>query len=86
MDHHREFGVQTSQTPTRETSPDCSLRDPSGIVHRHFDPPHRCSRMILPFAVGFGAGAYSVYNVYSKMKEPIEPKRNMTMSVTRNRY
>jgi len=42
--------------------------------------------MILPFAVGFRAGAYSVYKVYSKMKEPIEPKRNMTMSVTRNRY
>jgi len=78
MDHHRETGIQTSQTPTGETSP--------SITHRHVDPPHRCSRMILPFAVGFGAGAYSVYKVYSKMKEPIEPKRNMTMSVTRNRY
>jgi len=42
--------------------------------------------MILPLAVGFGAGAYSIYKVYSKMKAPIPPKRNMTMSVTRNRY
>ena len=42
-------------------------------------------------AIGAGAkymlkGAYSIYKVYSKMKAPIPPKRNMTMSVTRNRY
>jgi len=95
--------VQTSRTPTRETSPllspDHSMRRDrlsTRIAHRHemitspfhefTDPPRRCSGMILPLAVGFGAGAYSIYKVYSKMKAPIPPKRNMTMSVTRNRY
>jgi len=102
------IGMQTSRTPTRETSPllspDHSMRRdrlstslPSGsIAHRHemvtspfhelANPPRRCSGMILPLAVGLGAGAYSIYKVYSKMKAPIPPKRNMTMSVTRNRY
>jgi len=87
---HRETGVQTSQIPSRETSPmlspDPSMRRDRLSTRIPSGPPHRCSSMIIPFVVGFGAGAYSIYKVYSKMKAPIPPKRNMTMSVTRNRY
>jgi len=82
------IGVQTSRTPTRETSPSIAHRHEmvTSPFHELADPPRRCSGMILPLTVGLGASAYSIYKVYSKMKDPIPPKRNMTMSVTRNRY
>jgi len=74
----------SSYTPTRETSP--ALHDKlTSPFNERIDPPRKCSDMIVPLTVGIGIGAIG-YHIYNRMKKPIPPKRNLTMSVVRNRY